>query len=319
MTLSPVILDASAVERLLPKIDVLKEMRRLFSDLAQSQAVQPPQTLTLLPEDKGDFITYLGAMNSNGAFGAKLSPYLITDNKPVITAWTILMSLETGQPLCLCDSGRLTTERTAATTALAVDLLSGKESCRLAIIGAGSVAKAHWRLVEKLRPWQEIQVYSPSLASDKNHQAQWQTLCPEARFADNADDAARTADVVMLCTSSGTPVIDTTTLAPHTLVTSISTNVHQAHEVAPQFLNTAQIYCDYRATTPGTAGEMVLAARDHGWSPANIRGDLAELTAASCDLPEASSPVFFRSVGLGLEDIAIAGAIHHASLTERNY
>lgn len=314
MTLSPVILDANAVNRLLPKIDVLEEMRQLFHDLAQSQAVQPPQTLTLLPEDKGDFITYLGAMNSKGAFGAKLSPYLVTDSQPVITAWTILMSSDTGQPLCLCDSGQLTTERTAATTALAVDFLSGKEARHIAIIGAGSVAKAHWRMVQKLRPWQEIQVYSPSLANDKSNQDQWLSVCPDILFAESAEQAVRTADVVMLCTSSGTPVIDTTALAPQTLVTSISTNVHQAHEVAPQFLNKAQVYCDYRATTPSTAGEMVLAARDHGWSTENICGDLAELSATTCDLPKSDRPVFFRSVGLGLEDIAIASAIYRASL-----
>ena len=293
-------------------------MRQLFIDLAQSQAVQPPQTLTLLPNDKGDFITYLGATNNKRAFGAKLSPYLVTDSKPVVTAWTILMSLETGQPLCLCDSGRLTTERTAATTALAVDMLAGKEARRLAIIGAGSVAKAHWRLVQKLRPWQEVQVYSPSLANDNNNQMQWQTLCTYATFANSADDAAQNADVVMLCTSSGTPVLNADVIAPYALVTSISTNVQQTHEITPQFLNTAQVYCDYRATTPDTAGEMVLAARDHGWSAASIRGDLAELSAASCDLPEAGSPVFFRSVGLGLEDSAIASAIYSAALSEQS-
>ena len=41
-------------------------MHQLFNDLAQSQAVQPPQSLTLVPEDQGDFISYLGAMNING-------------------------------------------------------------------------------------------------------------------------------------------------------------------------------------------------------------------------------------------------------------
>ena len=107
-------------------------------------------------------------------------------------------------------------------------------------------------------------------------------------------------------------------IARHALVTSIITNVRHAHEIAPEFLNTAQGYCDYRATTPDAAGEMELATRDHGWSAANIHGDLAELSATRCDLPDAASPVFFRSVGLGLEGIAIAGAICCAALSERS-
>ena len=313
MNTQPITLDAEAVDRLLSQVDVLGQMRQLFVDLGKSEAVQPPQTVTLLPGDQGDFITYLGAMNSAGAFGAKLSPYLVTDDKPIVTAWTVLMSMETGQPLCLCDSGRLTTERTAATTALAVDLLAGQDVQRIAIIGSGAIAKAHWRHVQPLRSWQSVNVYSPSLASDDDNRAHWQSICPNATLAISAADAVRDADVVMLCTSSRTPVLDASDIGSSALVTSISTNVPQAHEVSPDFLTNAQVYCDYRATTPSAAGEMLLAARDHGWSAGEVRGDLAELSVGICDLPKVDQPVFFRSVGLGLEDIAIANAIYRAA------
>ena len=313
----PIILDAATVDKLLPNVDVLAEMRELFIGLGRDQAVQPPQTVTLLPEDKGDFITYLGAMTNTNVFGAKLSPYLVTGGKPIITAWTVLMSVETGQPLCLCDSGKLTTERTAATSALAVDLLARKDAQHIAIIGSGAVAKAHWRYVQALRPWQEVRVYSQNLANDKENWAQWQAICPNAILAGSADDAARDAGVVMLCTSSGTPVLDHAALAPNALVTSISTNVAQAHEIAPDFLTSAQVYCDYRVTTPSTAGEMVLATRDHGWSAADIHGDLAELSVGSSESPDASRPIFFRSVGLGLEDIAIANTIYRAACAQK--
>ena len=313
MTTSPITLDAAAVARLLPQIDVLQEMRQLFVGLGNAQAVQPPQTLALLPEDKGDFITYLGGDTNAGVFGAKLSPYLVTGGKPIITAWTVLMSSETGQPLCLCDAGALTTERTAATTALAVDLLAQKGAQNIAIVGSGPVAVAHWRHVQKLRPWQQVHVYSPSLKSGSDAWAQWQSICPNAILAESADAAAQDADVVMLCTSSGTPVVNHTKLKSNALVTSISTNVHRAHEVDPAFLNAAQVYCDYRATTPTTAGEMVLAAQDHGWASDDLRGDLGELSVGTCPIPDADRPVFFRSVGLGLEDIAIAHAIYRAA------
>ncbi len=71
--------------------------------------------------------------------------------------------------------------------------------------------------------------------------------------------------------------------------------------------------CDYRETTPATAGEMALAAQHHGWSAEQVRGDLAGLSVRACPLPEPDRPVFFRSVGLGLEDIAIANAIYRAA------
>jgi L-arginine dehydrogenase len=100
------------------------------------------------------------------------------------------------------------------------------------------------------------------------------------------------------------------------LVTSISTNVANAHEVDPAFLTTAEVYCDYRATTPGSAGEMKLAA-EAGWQPDSIRGDLAELQVEACKTPSGDKPVFFRSIGLGLEDIFMARAVYDAASAQQ--
>ncbi|MVO17315.1 ornithine cyclodeaminase family protein [Parasedimentitalea huanghaiensis] len=306
---TPTILNADQVAGLIGKLDLATELRGMFAELGQKQAIQPAQTVTLFPEDRGDFITYLGAQGQSGVFGAKLSPYLVTEGKPIITAWTLLLSMETGEPLLLCDSGQLTTERTAGTTALAVDLLASPKAASLAIIGSGSVAQAHYRHVMDLREWDTVRIYSPGLGSDTARQNQWRDLCKDVVFVDSAEAAATNADVVMLCTSCGRPVIANSAIGPNTLVTSISTNVAQAHEVNPDWLSAAQVYCDYRATTPNVAGEMVLAAQDHGWNPDEIRGDLAELTNDLAPKPEKGKPSFFRSVGLGLEDIAAAQAV----------
>ncbi|MEH6633051.1 MAG: ornithine cyclodeaminase family protein [Halopseudomonas aestusnigri] len=309
MTDAPIVLNADQVSELAPRIDLAQELRAMFTELGQDRAVQPAQTVTLFPQDRGDFITYLGAQGTADVFGAKLSPYLVTEGKPIITAWTLLMSMETGQPLLLCDSGQLTTERTAGTTALAVDLLAASGAAKLAIIGSGAVAQAHYRHVRGLRDWSSVTVYSPGLESNADRKAAWRALNEDVQFGQSADANAGDADVVMLCTSSGTPVISSNVIRADTLVTSISTNVARAHEIDPEWLHQAQVYCDYRATTPDTAGEMVLATQNHSWNKEEIRGDLAEVLNNSCPRPELGKPVFFRSVGLGLEDIAAAKAL----------
>lgn len=136
-----------------------------------------------------------------GVFGAKLSPYLPRDGGPSVTAWSVLMSMETGEPLALLDAGALTTERTAATTALAVDLLAPKDRpLKLAIIGSGAVSQAHMRHVAGLRDWADVRVYSPSLARAPETQAKWQGLQSSITLADTAKAAVQDEDVVMLCT-----------------------------------------------------------------------------------------------------------------------
>ncbi len=305
----PIVLQQAEARRLLQQVDVHQAMRSMFLDLAAGEAVQPAQQLVEFPHAAGDFINYLGVLAKDGVYGVKTSPYIKKPEGALVTAWTLLMSMDSGQPLLLCDAAELTTARTAATTAVAVEALAPAQARRLAVVGSGPVARAHLHYVKGLRDWQRIAVFSPSLSDDARTQLAAQD--PRVEFSATLEGAVAEADVVMLCTSSAGPVLDPRSLVKPALVTSISTNAPRAHEVPPQALGEMDVYCDYRATTPGSAGEMLLAAELHGWSRDAIRGDLPELVSGKAARPDYSRPVFFRSIGLGLEDMALANALYH--------
>lgn len=310
MSSTPYVIDQHQARELLARIDVPQILRKLFRDLAAGHAVQPAQQLVEFPQGAGDFINYLGVLAEDGVYGVKTSPYIVREQGPLVTAWTLLMSMKTGQPLLLCDAGELTTARTAATTAVAVDALAPLNATRLAIIGSGKVAQAHLHYVKSLRDWQSISLYSPSLSADAQTQALLKAITPALTIADSREAALAGADVIMLCTSSARPVIDPDTLSKPALITSISTNAPRAHEVPPQSLNDMQVFCDYRLTTPGSAGEMLIASERHGWDNNAIIGDLADLLSEKVQRPDYNRHVFFRSIGLGLEDIALANAVY---------
>jgi len=305
MPSTPHVINQTQACDLLAQVDVPQILRKLFLDLAAGHAVQPAQQLVEFPQGAGDFINYLGVLAEDGVYGMKTSPYIVREQGPLVTAWTLLMSMQTGQPLLLCDAAELTTVRTAATTALAVDALAPQAAQRLAIIGSGKVAQAHLQYVKNLRDWQSIRMFSPRLTDA----AQLKILDPRLSIASTCDAALEDADVILLCTSSARPVIDPARLSKPALITSISTNAPRAHEVPPQSLNDMQVFCDYRLTTPGAAGEMLIAAEQHGWDSNAIIGDLPELLSDQVPRPSYDRHVFFRSIGLGLEDIALANAL----------
>ncbi|MBC3775305.1 ornithine cyclodeaminase family protein [Pseudomonas sp. SWRI99] len=313
MSSTPYVIDQAQARDLLARIDVPQIVRKLFRDLAAGNAVQPAQQLVEFPQGAGDFINYLGVLSGDGVYGVKTSPYIVREQGALVTAWTLLMSMKTGQPLLLCDAGELTTARTAATTAVAVDALAPLDAQRLAIIGSGKVAQAHLHYAKALRDWHNISLYSPSLLEDAETQAVLKAIAPDLKIAESRETAIADADVIMLCTSSAGPVIDPAHLSKLALITSISTNAPRAHEIPPQRLNAMQVFCDYRLTTPGSAGEMLIAAEQHGWHPDSIVGDLAELLSEKVPRPDYDRHVFFRSIGLGLEDIALANAVYHLS------
>jgi L-arginine dehydrogenase len=312
-------LDAAQVEARLGSLDVLAAMRSMFTDLGRGKASQPPQALTLFPDDAGDFITYSGVLAGEKVFGLKVSPYLVkAGGAPVITAYTMLMSMENGKPLLLCDSKALTKERTAATTALAMDLLAPAGAATLVVVGSGPIALAHLKYVLPLRNWAAVRITSPNIAAKADAlrpvlatMAAGAGMTGRIEIVPDQKQAVDGATVVLLCTSSGKPVLDLALLSGPALITSISTNAPMAHEIDPAALNSMDVYCDYRATTPDTAGEM-LVARKGGWDPASIKGDLGELLNGKATRPGFDRHVFFRSVGLGLEDVQLALMLYKA-------
>ena len=280
----------------LPAAATQAAVRRAFQQMAAGRAVQPLQVVTDIPGG-GDVIAYQAVLADERVYAVKVSPYLPqADGSATVTAWTLLLSLDTGEPLLLIDSKALTAERTAATTALAVDLLARPDATRLAVIGLGQVGQAHLRHAQSVRAFDDIRVWAPSVT-------RWEGA---GELASSAAAAIEGADVVLLCTPAAEPVIDVSTLAPGTLVTSISTNAPFAHEIDPAALPDLDVYADHCPAAFAAAGEMRIAAREHGFTQANIRGDLAGLLAGTSPAPSGDRVVFFRSVGLGIEDAAVA-------------
>lgn len=281
-------------------------LRKSFGGLNTGASVQPAQTVTAFPDGGGDCIFYPGLLWDLDLVGVKVSPYIPAlgkQGKSPVTAYTLLLSASTGQPKLLCDSLALTTARTAATTALALDYLTPAHALRLAVIGAGKVAQEHLRYVAPARSWASISAFSPSLSDGRK---QFDDV--DVRVAGSAAEAVEDADVVMLCTSSARPVLDLADVKAGATITSISTNGHQAHEIEPAALADLDVFCDYRVTAPVTAGEMILAEEAGLWSSAAIVADLPELVRDG-QAPDSSRRRYFRSTGLGIEDLAIAGLL----------
>lgn len=63
-------------------------------------------------------------------------------------------------------------------------------------------------------------------------------------------------------------------------------------------------------------GVKILAAAGPGWSSSKVLGDLPELVTGRSQVPTYDRHVFFRSIGLGLEDIAMAHALHRLVTAE---
>ena len=89
MSSTPYVITQSQARELLAQVDVPQILRKLFRDLAAGQAVQPAQQLVEFPQGAGDFINYLGVLAEEGVYGVKTSPYIVREQGPLVTAWTL--------------------------------------------------------------------------------------------------------------------------------------------------------------------------------------------------------------------------------------
>ncbi|MFJ3777252.1 ornithine cyclodeaminase family protein [Streptomyces sp. NPDC090075] len=279
---------------------VLAALRDAFRAPSLHAAPAPGQFTVDLPGG-GDVIHYPAVLPHADVYSVKVSPYLPAPAGPaVVTAWTMLVSLSTGQPLALLDASELTVERTAATTVLAADLLLPPGARTAAVIGYGRVGRAHARYLRRLRPGMAVRAFFPRGIDEAGD---------DVRAAASLEDAVTGADLVMLCTSAAGDVVDPATLPAGTVVTSISTNAPGAREMPPAAVRALDVYVD-ALTTLHVAADLTRAAAD-GWDPAAVRGDLSGLLAGHAQGPSGERPVYFRSVGLGIEDAAVAWAALH--------
>lgn len=79
---------------------------------------------------------------------------------PRASGLTLLFDPGTGQPVCIMEAARISCLRTAAVTVIAAELLAARPLERLALIGAGALARCHLRLLpSRLPDLREIRVY----------------------------------------------------------------------------------------------------------------------------------------------------------------
>src|SRR3989449_6663003 len=206
------ILDEGAVRDLLRMEDLIPVMASALADLSSGKVVQPMRVMVPIADHGG----FLGLMPAyGGALGAKLVTFY-PDNQGVPThhAVIVLFRPETGEPLVTMD-GRLITEmRTAAVSAVATKCLARPEASVLGILGAGVQARSHLEALRLVRTFREIRVWSPRNARAFAKQF-------GIRAAASAAEAVRGADVIVVATTSQTPVLFGEWLSPGTHINAV--------------------------------------------------------------------------------------------------
>jgi ornithine cyclodeaminase len=218
-----------------------------------------------------------------------------------------LFSAETGAALATLEANEFTRLRTAAASAVAADLLALPQVQTLAVFGAGIQARAHAEALCRVRRFERVLVCARSGADAFAAELAAALSLPVE--AVDAATAAAQGDVIATATRSATPLFDGHLVKPGAFVAAVGSSTRAARELDDTLLaRAALVVVEWHEAARQEAGDVVLAAP--GVIAAERLVELGELLLR----PRPRAPrdiVVYKSVGIGLEDVALARLVAH--------
>jgi len=219
----------------------------------------------------------------------------------------LLFSTVDGRPLASFDAGAITRLRTAACTVLAAQRLARPESATLALFGAGTQGVQHAAQLSAALPLRRVLVVDPYADAGLPDQLAAQCGIP-VTFADPAVAAAQ-ADIIVTASRSTTPLFSGELIQPGTFIAAIGSSLPHTRELDDTALaRAATVVVEWRPQSLREAGDLVLA--DKAVLPDSKIVELADVLLGKAGRRHADDIVIYKSVGVGLEDIALAGVAY---------
>lgn len=218
-----------------------------------------------------------------------------------------LFDTATGEPLAVMQGQELTRVRTPALTALAARHGSVNPR-KLAIFGAGLQGRAHVEALAQALPLQRVDVVD--LADVSSWCAQMSEQLGVTVRQCPAEQALDDADVVVTATRAKTPLFDGRRLKPGAFVAAVGTSLPTGRELDDHTLaRAARVVLEWKPQCLLEAGEVVLG-RQAGVVHDERLVDMLEIAAGQAHWRQsAEEVVVFKSVGVGLTDLAAAALV----------
>lgn len=310
------------VARALDCIDAVEPVAAALEAHASGQTLNPAQAY--LAWEHGDETARSLSMPSliGDCPGVKIinaNPANPGRGLPRASGLIVLFDVQTAQPICILGAARVSAVRTAAVTAIAADTLGAEPIERLALLGAGALARCHLELLRnRLSQLREIRLYdldpvrARALAGDTS----------DARIivCDAAEEAIRGSQLVVPVTTARDGYIRHEWLDTGALLVNVSLDDPLPEVV----LRADKIFVDdwmhVAHDERRLLGRMRLAGRLRGpldppGDGRTVDGELGQVLAGICEGRTSSDEIILMNpFGLAIEDLAVADRIHRYAL-----
>jgi alanine dehydrogenase len=313
------LLTEDHVKSLLTTPELITAMEAAIARFSAREVLQPVRTVLSVGPTKAFFGVMPAYIEQPPRLGTKLVTVFNENHArglPSHLATIVLLDPDTGALLALMDGRYITESRTAAVSAVSARHLARADASTLAIIGSGVQARSHLEAYAEVRNLRDVRIWSPNARSrerfvdDMSHHvgARLQN-CASAR------QAVEGADLIVLVTSSPTPVIDDAWVAPGAHVVSVGACRPDQREMPPELVARARLFVDSRAAALVESGDVVMGLQESRFGEAHIAGELGDVVLGRVAGRQSDDQVtVFKSLGMAVEDVVSADLVYRKAI-----
>lgn len=308
------LLDKSAVRRLIDMPEVVKAVEEAFRLHAEGKATMPPKSY--LSVESGDFRAMPAALpDCAGIKWVNVHPGNRAHNLPTVMATIIYNNRETGYPLAVMEATIITAYRTGASAAIAAKYLARKDARTLGIVGAGYQAHTQVSAHAGIFDFKKVNVYDLS----EETAARLIKAFPDLPMRHASMQEAAGSDIVCTLTPSRSPIIKREWILPGTHINAVGADAAGKEELEPAILKAAKVVVD-DLKQASSGGEINVPVAMGIYSANEIYGTLPEIVAGrKKGRADDREITVFDSTGIAIEDIAVARLIFDKARQQGGY
>jgi ornithine cyclodeaminase len=312
------LLNEDDVKALLPMKDLVSAMESALSRFSRGEVLQPVRTVLTVGPTRAYFGLMPAFIPEPASLGAKLVTVFNQNHArglPSHLATILLLDPDTGSLLALLDGRYITESRTAAVSAVSARLLAAKGADTLAIIGSGVQARSHLEAFASVLPLRDVRIWSPNADHRHRFAKEMSGHGVAVRAAGSPADAVRGAGLIVLATSSASPVIEDGWVQAGAHVVSVGACRPDQREMDPAMVARARLFVDSRAAALVESGDIVQGIRDGRFTEAHLRGELGEVAMGRVTGRTSPADVtIFKSLGMAVEDVVAADLVYRRAV-----
>lgn len=315
------IINHDEVRQLLPMNECMDVMEKVFKMLCRGDALNPLRHGMWLPDKTGILgmmPAYLGNLKSFGLKAISVFPSNQETEYDSHQGAVMLFETSRGRLLSLLDAGEITAIRTAAVSGIATKLLARKDAANLAILGSGVQARKHLESMLLARRIKHIRVWSrtPDHAQEFARFASESVGLPVVSMA-TAYEAVEGSDIICTTTAATDPVLKGDWLMPGMHINAVGSSVAFARELDAVAMAKSLLFVDRRESALRESGDFLLAKEEGAIMDDHIQGEIGEILLGQISGRMSPKQItLFKSLGLGIEDVAAAHHIYHKAVEQ---